>query len=274
MWVLLGFAVAAAMGLAVVLAASRGGTVHLDSHPWTLDETAKLHVNILGGLAGFAFTGVVLIVTFVRERTGAADISLDIVIVMFLIAYLWWIGGAFLISYIPHKDISGDLVPRVHFTLATTLEYRTVFLSWFALLPLLEANGLSRLSPVLYFLLPASLACGSVLVSMAADGLGLMRLWETYLSGAVGILLALAYAAIVAFAAPFARSAYSPLYLGLVIFCLNGLGFALASLTPLSPRYPGVKRFYERHGRRIAIADMQLTMASLTFLWLGVVGVI
>jgi hypothetical protein len=193
---------------------------------------------------------------------------------MFLVAYLWWVGGAFLISYIPHKETSGHLAPRVHFSLATTIEYRTVFLSWFALLPLLEANGLGRLAPVLYFLLPASLLCGSVLVSMAADGLGLLRFWETYFSGIVGIGLVLGYAAVVTFVTPSARSAYSPLYLALVIFCLNGLGFAIAALTPLSPRYAGVRRFFEQHGGRIVVADMQLTMVSLTFLWLGVVRVI
>src|SRR2546425_3919981 len=274
MWVVLGFLVAAAIGLVVVLAAYRRGAVHLDSHPWILHETAKSHVDILGGLAGFAFTGVVLVVTLARDRTGAADTSLDIVIVMLLVAYLWWVGGAFLISYIPHRETSGELAPRVHFSLASAMEYRTVFLSWFALLPLLQANGLGRLAPVLYFLLPASLLCGSVLISMAADGLGLMRFWETYLSAAVGIVLALGYAAIVAFVIPSARSAYSPLYLALVIFCLNGLGFALAALTPLSPRYAGVGRFYKQHGGRIVVADMQLTMVSLAFLWLGVVGVI
>jgi hypothetical protein len=274
MWVVLSFLVAAAIGLAVVLATYRRGAVHLESHPWLLHETANLHVHILGGLAGFAFTGVVLIVTFSRERGGAVDTSLDIVTVMFLVAYLWWVGGAFLISYIPHKETSGDLVPRVHFSLASTMEYRTVFLSWFALLPLLHANGLGRLAPVLYFLLPASLLCGSVLISMAADGLGLLRFWETYLSAVVAILLALGYAAIVTFVTPGARSAYTPLYLGLVIFCVNGLGFVLAALTPLCPRYAGVRRFYEKHGGRIVAADMQLTMASLIFLWLGVVGVI
>lgn len=67
---------------------------------------------------------------------------------------------------------------------------------------------------------------------------------------------------------------YSSLYLALVIFCINGLCFSLAALTPLVQRYAGIKRFYEQHGRRIVIADMQLTMASLAFLWLGVVGVI
>ena len=109
---------------------------------------------------------------------------------------------------------------------------------------------------------------------MAADGLGLLRFRETYLSATVGIVLALGYAAIVAFAIPSARSTYSPLYLTLVIFCINGLGFALAALTPLSPRYAGIRRFFEQHGGRIVAADMQLTMVSLAFLWLGVVGVI
>ena len=109
---------------------------------------------------------------------------------------------------------------------------------------------------------------------MAADGLGLLRVKETYLSAAVGTVLALGYTAIVAFAIPSARSPYSPLYLALVIFCINGLGFALAALTPLSPRYAGIKRFYKQHGRRIVVADMQLTMLSLAFLWLSVVGVI
>jgi hypothetical protein len=52
------------------------------------------------------------------------------------------------------------------------------------------------------------------------------------------------------------------------------IGFALAALTPPSPRYPGIKRFFERYGRQIAIADMQLTMVSLGFLWLAVVGTI
>jgi hypothetical protein len=274
MWAVLGFLIAAAIGLVVVLAACARSSVKPDSYPWILYETAKSHVGIMGGLAGFAFTGVVLVVTLARDRPSVADSSLDTVIVMFLVAYLWWVGNAFLITYIPHKETSGDLVPRVHFSLASAIEYRTVFLSWFALLPLLEANGLGRLVHILYFLLPASLLFGSVLIAMAADGLGLLRFGETYFSAAVSMVLALGYAAIVVFAIPSARSPYSPLYLALVIFSINGLGFALAALTPLSPRYTGIKRFYEQHGRRIVVADMHLTMASLVFLWLSVIGVI
>jgi hypothetical protein len=275
MWVVLSFLLATVVGLVVVLIASRRlSSAQQGSHPWLLYDTTKLHVGIMATLAGFAFTGVVLVVSLARDRPGVVGSSLDTVIVMFLVAYLWWVGNAFLISYLPHADTSGDLVPRVHFSLASTIEYRTVFLSWFALLPLLEANGLGRLVYVLYFLLPASLVFGSVLISMAADGLGLLRVSETYLSAAVATVLALAYTAVVAYAVPAARSPYSTLYLALVIFCINGLGFSLAALTPLSPRYAAIERFYKQYGRRIVVADMQLTMASLAFLWLSVVGAI
>jgi hypothetical protein len=274
MWIVPGFLLALVIGLVVVLTASPRGSDWSDSHPWMLSDTAKLHVGIMGGLAGFAFTGIVLLVTLARDRSGLVENPLDTVVVMFLVAYLFSIGNAFLISYMPHAGASGDLVPRVHFSLASTIEYRTVFLSWFALLPLLEANGFGHLAYVLYFLLPASLLLGSVIVAMAADGLGLLRVWETYLSATVATGLALAYAAIVAFVAPGARSSHSALYLTLVIFCVNTVGFGLAGLTPLSMRYAGIKRFFEQHARRIVIADMQLTMASLTFLWLAVVRAI
>ena len=273
MWTVLGFFVAAAIGLTTVLSVGRRGSALRDDYPWLLDEVSKLHVNIVGSLAGFAFTGVVLVVTLARDRTGVAGIALDAAILMFLVAYLYWVGSAFLISYLPHVRTSGDFVQRVHFSLASTIEYRTVFLSWFALLPLLQANALSRLVPILYFLLPISLLLGSLLLAMAADGLGLLRVKETYFSAAVGTVLTLAYG-VIAWMLPGIRSPYSSLYLTIAIFCVNGAGFALAALTPLSPRYDGVKRFYEQYGRRIIIADMQLTMVSLAFLWLAVVGAI
>jgi hypothetical protein len=274
MWVLVGFFVAATIGLLVALGVGRHGLAQTNDYPWILQDTAKMHAGITAGLAGFALTGVVLVVTLAHDRPAVARSPLDAVIVMFLVAYIWLVGNAFLVSYILDNKTSGELVPRLHFGLAATIEYRTVFLSWFALLPLLEANGLGHLSYALYFLLPASLLCGAVLIAMAADSLGLVRAWETLFLAAVGLVLALGYAAIVAFVTPDARSQYSTLNLTLVLFCINGLGFSIAALTPLSPRYPGVEKFYEKYGRRIAIVDMQLTMVSLEFLWLGVVGAI
>ena len=145
MWAVWGFVTAALIGFAAVLVVGRRAAPRRGEFPWALDEVSKLHVGIVGTLAGFAFTAVVLVVTLARDTSAVEKIALDTAIVMFLIAYLYWVGSAFLISYLPHARTSGDFVQRVHFSLASTLEYRTVFLSWFALLPLLQANGLGRL---------------------------------------------------------------------------------------------------------------------------------
>lgn len=271
MFVVTGFIVVALIGMALVLTLCRDTGFNREKHPWNLYEAAWAHVQLLGGLAGFAFTGIILIVSFAMERGGPHDPALDTVVVMFLVAFLWWIGGAFLISFVPHDEAAGDLMPRVHFSLATTLEYRTVFLSWFALVPLLEANGLAHLNPIVNFTLLGSMACGSVLVAMVADGLGALRFTETYLNAAIAIGLTALYGLIAHFAAPQDQSSYSALNAGLIIFALNGLGFAVACLTPLGARYPAVTDFFERHGRRVVVADMQLTMLSLSFLCLTVV---
>ena len=274
MWVILGFVLASLIGLTAVLRIGRSGNVRRDDYPWLLDEISRLHVAIVGNLAGFAFTGIVLVVTLSRERSGAAATSLNTVIVMFLVAYLYWIGASFLISFLPDVRTSGDFVQRLHFGLATTIEYRTVFLSWFALLPLLQANGLHMLIPILYFLLPASLLIGSVLLAMVTDGLGLLDVAEVYVSGATATVLALAYAGFVTFLLPGARSPNSAIYLTVAIFCLNGAGFVLSVITPLAPRYARVKSLFDQHGKLLVAADMHLTAASLAFLWLAVVGAI
>ena len=192
---------------------------------------------------------------------------------MFLVAYLWWVGNAFLISYIPHDETSGELVPRVHFSLASTIEYRTVFLSWFALLPLLEANGLGRLSHVLYFLLPASLfsdPCSSQWLPMAWVSCGFGKRifrqpwarfshWGTPPSSHSRSRRSVPVLHAVPCACPLLHQRF---------------GLRARGTDVLSPRYAGIKRFYEQYGRRIVIADMQVTMVSLAFLWLAVVGAI
>ena len=90
-----------------------------------------------------------LVVT--SHTTGPAlwRIARDTVIVMFLVAFLC--GSAtpsrFLHSARRDERRAGAASP---FQPCLTIEYRTVFLSWFAL-PLLEANGFGRLASVLYF---------------------------------------------------------------------------------------------------------------------------
>ena len=274
MWVVVAFVIAASVGTVVVLAAARHGSPRLAGQPWLLYDTAKLHVGIMGGLAGFAVTGIVLIASVTRSQQAAPAPALNTVVMMFTVAYFYYIGNAFLISYLPHRDVSGDFVPRVHFSLASSIEYRTLFVSWFALLPLLHSYGLEQAAAMLAILLPISLLIGSVIIAMAADGLGLILAGETYLSLAVGAALAGATAWAVELFVPQIWSDNAAIVVTLIIFGVNGVGYAVASATALAPRYPSIERFYSRYGRQFIVVDMQLTMSSLTFLWMAVVGAI
>ena len=174
-----------------------------NTYPWKLYATASTHVGIMGGLAGFAFTGVVLCrdsrARPARHRREFARYSHRDVL-----GGLSLVGRQRLSDFLHSARRDKRRVRAAVITsLASTIEYRTVFLSWFALLPLLEANGLGRLAYVLYFLLPASLLFGSVLIAMCADGLGSSCGYgERSLSAAVSTILALGYAAIVAFVVP------------------------------------------------------------------------
>jgi hypothetical protein len=220
----------------IVLFATRRGSARLDVQPWLLSDTAKLHVAIMGGLAGFAVTGLVLLVGLARNQPGIPEAPFDTVVTMFVVAYFYYVGNAFLISATGQRR----LAPRVHFSLASTIEYRTLFVSWFALRPLLEVYGLDRPVQVLVVLLPASLVLGSVIIAMAADGLGLLRVKETYLAAVVGTVFALGSAAVARWWAPDIRTADSALFLTLVIFFVNGLGSAWRSRPFTGPRASGL----------------------------------
>lgn len=67
---------------------------------------------------------------------------------------------------------------------------------------------------------------------------------------------------------------FSSIAVTIIVFGLNGTGFMLAALTPLSVRYPAVEAFFERYGRRIVIADLASTVVSLPLLGLAVAGTI
>jgi hypothetical protein len=78
----------------------------------------------------------------------------------------------------------------------------------------------------------------------------------------------------VLFLLPGLRWEFSSIAVTIIIFGLNGAGFMLAALTPLSARYPTVETFFEKYGRRIVIADLVSTVVSLSLLGLAVAGTI
>jgi len=274
MWILVAFVVVAVVGTSAALLFSRRGVERHDAPPWLLPELAGKHVGIMAGLAGFAVTGIVLIVGLARGQPTATT-PLSTVVIMMLVAYFFYVGSAFLFTYLlPSRETSKNVPPRVHFALGSTMEYRTLFVSWLALMPLLEAYGLVLPRQVLGWLIPASMLFGAVIVTMLMANVGLMRIKEIIVTISLSVLLAHGYGALVLLGFPDLRSEFSAIAITMVIFCLNGLGFVLAALTPLSPRYPAVEAFFEKYGRRMVIIDLQLSVTSLSLLGLAVAGAV
>jgi hypothetical protein len=194
---------------------------------------------------------------------------------MMFVAYFFYVGNAFLFSYfLPNRDKSKKVLPRVHFALGSTIEYRTLLVSWQALMPLLDAYGLVLPRQFLGWLVPISMVFGSVIVMVVTTSVGLMRIREVVVTIILATLLAHGYGVLVHAVLPGLRWEFSSIAVMIVIFGLNGVGLMLAALKPLSVRYPTVEAFFEKYGRRIVIADLAATVVSLSLLGLAVAGTI
>ena len=274
MWVVVAFF---AISLVVTLVAFfiwRGKIERHDDPPWELSSLAGQHVFIMAGLAGFAVTGIVLTVGLLQGRS-TSSVPLSTVIVMMFVAYFFYVGNAFLFSYfLPNRGASKNVPARVHFALGSTIEYRTLFVSWLALMPLLDAYGLVLPRQVLGWLVPVSMVFGSVIVTVVTSSAGLMRIREVVVTMFLAAALAHGYGILVFAFLPGMQWEFSSIAVAIIIFGLNGAGFMLAALAPLSVRYPAVETFFEKYGRRIVIADVASTVVSLSLLGLAVAGTI
>lgn len=274
MWVFLAFLAITLAVTLVVIVIWRGETERHDDSPWVLSHLAGQHVFIMAGLAGFAVTGIVLTVGLLQGRS-TSSVALSTVVVMMFVAYFFYVGNAFLFSYfLPDRDASRNVPPRVHFALGSTIEYRTLFVSWLALMPLLDAYGLDLPRQILGWLVPASMIFGSVIMMVVTTSVGLMRIREVVGTVILATVLAHGYGLLVFAVLPGMRWEFSSIAVTVIVFGLNGAGFMLAALTPLSVRYPAVATFFERYGRRIVIADLASTVVSLSLLGLTVAGTI
>jgi hypothetical protein len=274
MWVVVAFFAIVLVVTLVVIVIWRGETERHDDSPWLLSHLAGQHVFIMAGLAGFAVTGIVLTVGLLQGRS-TSSVPLSTVVVMMFVAYFFYVGNAFLFSYfLPNREASKNVPPRVHFALGSTIEYRTLFVSWLALMPLLDAYGLDLPRQILGWLVPASMVFGSVIMMVVTTSMGLMRIREVVVTMILAVVLSHGYGVLVHAVLPGLRWEFSSIAVTIVIFGLNGAGFMLAALTPLSVRYPAVEAFFEKYGRRIVIADLAATVVSLSLLGLAVAGTI
>jgi hypothetical protein len=273
MLTVLGFIVAVALGAVVALVIAARGVVKEEPTPWQISDVARMHASIMGNLAGISITGIVLMVGLLgRNAIEPTSDELNTVVVMFAVAFSFFLHTAFMLAYLPDKTVVGETTYRFYFALASTLEYRTIFLLVAALTSFAQLHNLTLTVYVLVYLVPISIVGIFTVIAVVADSLGLMSFKESWFVAATGVFLGGIFFAAIDYLE--VRDPYSVLTVSLIFAGVNGLSYMLAWLTPLVPRYPPVQVFMHRNARRLEIIDMQTTVISLVYLWLAVVGAI
>ena len=118
-------------------------------------------VPVLGGLAGFAVTGVVLIVTQSGNASVASHGGLTTVLALFVIGYLGYFSTSLLFANVSDR---GERTPfdlgAAQYVGAAIGLYFSTFIGWFALRPLFSTFGLTAAADIMSWLLLGSVVAG------------------------------------------------------------------------------------------------------------------
>jgi hypothetical protein len=242
--------------------------------PWDFRELASRLVVIAGGLAGFAVTGMVLLVTLARDEADAETDSFDATVFMFLTGYLFFVSAAFLFAFLPRVDADGKQPARIQFGLAANLMFRSVMIAWFALRPLMETFGLGVLADFTGGAITFSLALGGIFMIAILYGIGVITLRETVILPAITTVVWVSITVLALTVLPELQSTKSSLYLTAALYGLNVMTFLHFSLGLLAGMFDRVQAFSARYSRDLTLVNTQGTMVLLTFLWMSIMGIL
>jgi hypothetical protein len=148
-----GFLVAATLTIAAAVWVA-GPRYEVKRDPtFEIADVAARHVTILGGLAGFAVAGLVFLVTQARNVPDPAGTSFTTVLAMFVVAYMGYFSSSLLFANVSHpvQDAVFDLAAAQY--AGASISLFSVFLGWFALVPLFETFGLETVAEIVGWLL-------------------------------------------------------------------------------------------------------------------------
>lgn len=258
----------------VIVVSDPGNQFYEREIPWDLKELTARLVTIAGGLAGFAVTGMVLLVTLERDQVDLGTDAFYATVFMFVTAYLFLVSAAFLFAFMPRADADGKQPARIQFALAANLMFRSVMIAWFALRPLMQSFELTVLADFSGGAITFSLALGGVFLMAILYGIGVITLRESILLPALSTLVWVVVAMLALDVLPELKSSKSTLYLTAALYGLNVLTFFHFCLGLLAGMFERVRVFSVRYSRDVCLVDTQSTMVLLAFLWMAVMGIV
>ena len=275
MWAVVALVCASAVAGAVALPLASGRPEPRES-PWDIGDNARKMVTIAGGLAAFTITGVVLLLSFAREPAGIGT-PLSEAVGMFLVAYISLVATALMYGNLTRAEVvtSGVEVQTLQFSITTMAFFRSIFLGWLALPPLVEAYGFDALAEQISWLVLVAAVLGGWTMSVAVlHRLGYVRVRTVALVPVLALVGCTVVALLFAFWFPEGRSDTSALYLAYALFALNVLSFLSYAVIPAALEHPRLGAAIARSaGTGLAVVAVVSAM-TIGFIWLATAGLL
>jgi hypothetical protein len=274
-WAIAGYLIVAALSAAALVALVGKEPPREHPSPWDLADVARKLVTVQSSLSGFAVTSLVLLVTLARDQAGAPSREFNATAAMFIAAYMSYISAALMwANMVNTREVAEFDLQRAQFSLASHQTYRSIFLGWFALSPLLETFRLDLLADLMGVALLVVVLGGWTAAGSPLYRLGDIRGRTLLLTPALAFVGTLIYAAAISVTAPETRSPDSAMYLTGAMFTLNFLTFGLFSVLPALVLRPSTAFLLRQRWHVVSAVHAQGTVVLLAFFWLAVVGVI
>jgi hypothetical protein len=267
-----GFVVAATLAIgAAVWAAGLRYQVRRDP-TFEIADVAARHVTILGGLAGFAVAALVFLVTQARNVPDPASTSFTTVLAMFVVAYMGYFSSSLLFANVsrPVPEAVFDLTAAQY--AGASISLFSVFLGWFALVPLFETFGLETIADIAGWLLLGALVVGYGQLASSLYRTGYASIRLGIMLPLFAGLVALTYAILIAVLAPGLRSPEATLNLTIVALLIGVPAYAAHTILPIAAHRERLAPFLAARWHLAVIAYAEGTMVLIGFLLLSILG--
>ena len=233
-------------------------------------EAASRNVSVLGGLAGFAVTGVVLLVGQTSNLI-ASGADFTNVLAMFVVAYMGLLSVSIQLANVSEKVREPfDLAAAQHTVASISLYFS--FVGWFALRPLFQAFGLPKAADITGWLLVIANLAGYPFLAVSLVRGGFARIREIVLLAAIGAGAAIAYIVLVRTFVPGGRAPDGTLILALVAFVPGAVMYGMGTGLPLLADQPRFATMLRRSWHLVVLAYAVSVVVIVELLLVSVLG--
>jgi hypothetical protein len=267
-----GYLIAASVAIAAALAVAGPHYVVKRDPTFEIGDVSARHVTIVGGLAGFAVTGVIFLVTQARNVPDPSGNSFTTVLAMFVVAYMGYFSSSLLFANVSHltQGTTFDLAAAQY--AGASISLFSVFLGWFALVPLFEAFQLTRIADLVSWLLIGALVVGYGQLASALHRTGYASIRLALLLPIFASLATLAYAVLIGLLAPGLRSTEATLALTHVAFLVGVPAYAVNTILPIAARGPSLGPILADRWHLAVVGYAEASMVLIGFVLLSIHG--